>query len=716
MEVLLKNQANIFSDEIIHLKHKNFIFGKNGSGKSTLCSLIMQQKHFAAVKTNKYGKLVENLENGERILIENQDNKFDVRIFQGFESVIGEDETLNAIALSGENKNVAEQVKIAEEVLQKLLSEKKQINNELIKAKVKFNSQDDKIDKWLISASKSIKENTQYRIDGNYNKSKFKKDIINAKRIDNLEELTAIIKEEPKETIENYEFNTPDYENLLSETNTLLSKTVELTYKCAELDTTRKENFAKEGLGLHKEGDTCLFCGGVVTLERLEMINQHFNREYRDLEKEISNFNLETISLEKLDQRYFYANFIVAELNQEIQLKEKEINDFIDQLQRAINQKKNDITKVFDSLSLDIPDLSSLQSRINILINENNLFGKNLNENIADAKRKIKYHLAYEYCEKFGYQVELRELENLKKAIPDISEVETKIALKRKEIQNLKNQQKDTSKIAYLINERLSKSGKRDLKLVKVEEDGFERYEIHNGENNTRPINQVSTGEKNIIAFLYFIFSLDNTETTNTFNKIIIFDDPMNSNDDTMQYLIISELLKLHQGKTLARFNPSEDYFLCLTHNVHFYLNIQPHGSYKDQKGKTKYDKNNFFRIENKQFKLITSEKEDFKTNYAGLWIELKELCKNNFRYSMLNSMRRIIETFIKFNNLNHDLFYRGNEHYLKLFNVNSHAIDDFDQDQFTETSEELKELFKQLFVENGFEAHFNNYWKIPTE
>ncbi|EAC3326625.1 TPA_asm: AAA family ATPase, partial [Listeria monocytogenes] len=280
------------------------------------------------------------------------------------------------------------------------------------------------------------------------------------------------------------------------------------------------------------------------------------------------------------------------------------------------------------------------------------------------------------------------------------------------EIQELKNQQKDTSKIAQLINERLKKAGKDDLQLKKIENDGFERYEIQDGENEVRSINKISTGEKNIIAFLYFIYSLEDIENQKNKPKIIIFDDPMNSNDDTMQYLIITELQKLYSGIDKNKFNHEKDYFLCLTHNVHFYLNVQPHGNHKDSKGRTKYDKSNFFRIENKKFRLIKNEKEDIKTNYAGLWIELSELCERNLRYAILNSMRRIIETFVKFNNLNTDDFYRENAIYKKLFDVGSHSIDDLTHEQFTETPAELKLIFSNLFEENGFEDHFKNYWK----
>lgn len=155
---------------------------------------------------------------------------------------------------------------------------------------------------------------------------------------------------------------------------------------------------------------------------------------------------------------------------------------------------------------------------------------------------------------------------------------------------------------------------------------------------------------------------------------------------------------------------------VILTHNVHFYLNVQPHGNFKDDKGRTKYDKNNFYRIDHHEFIKITTEKEDLKTSYEALWIELKDLYECGHKLSMLNTMRRIIETFVKFNSLKQDRFYQGNEQYLKLFNVNSHAIDDLSATQYTETTDEMRNLFFQIFKDNDYEDHFKNYWEFKTD
>ena len=248
--------------------------------------------------------------------------------------------------------------------------------------------------------------------------------------------------------------------------------------------------------------------------------------------------------------------------------------------------------------------------------------------------------------------------------------------------------------------------------LDHVDDENLGYYRIKEGDQY-RSVKHLSTGEKNVIAFLYFIERLEEVKKNRRNKKILVFDDPMSSNDDTMQYLIIWELQRLYQNKDRNKFDVNKDIMVILTHNVHFYLNVQPHGNFKDDKGRTKYDKNNFYRIDHHEFIKITTEKEDLKTSYEALWIELKDLYECGHKLSMLNTMRRIIETFVKFNSLKQDRFYQGNEQYLKLFNVNSHAIDDLSATQYTETTDEMRNLFFQIFKDNDYEDHFKNYWEF---
>lgn len=84
----------------------------------------------------------------------------------------------------------------------------------------------------------------------------------------------------------------------------------------------------------------------------------------------------------------------------------------------------------------------------------------------------------------------------------------------------------------------------------------------------------LSSGELNFIAFLYFWGKIKENE--NVKNKVIIFDDPMNSNDEYFQYYIMS---KLNEEMKKDR----ESIFILLTHNKHFYLNASYRYEYLKQ-------------------------------------------------------------------------------------------------------------------------------------
>ncbi|HAB0065262.1 TPA_asm: hypothetical protein GIN63_14800, partial [Listeria monocytogenes] len=100
---------------------------------------------------------------------------------------------------------------------------------------------------------------------------------------------------------------------------------------------------------------------------------------YQKLEEEVLSIEIEKITFQKIKQQEFYAKFDVEEINNIILEKENEINRFLENLLNAINEKKEDITKIFNILELEIPQITNLQIKINELIRENNIFGENLN-------------------------------------------------------------------------------------------------------------------------------------------------------------------------------------------------------------------------------------------------------------------------------------------------------------------------------------------------
>lgn len=94
MIIDLKNEELFDADELIIDKKVTFAYGKNGTGKSTLTRILQKQE-----------------------------DDYDVRIFQGFEQVVGENHRLNAVVLGEENEKIENQIKSLNREKEQLLQE-----------------------------------------------------------------------------------------------------------------------------------------------------------------------------------------------------------------------------------------------------------------------------------------------------------------------------------------------------------------------------------------------------------------------------------------------------------------------------------------------------------------------------------------------------------------------------------------------------------------
>lgn len=276
------------------------------------------------------------------------------------------------------------------------------------------------------------------------------------------------------------------------------------------------------------------------------------------------------------------------------------------------------------------------------------------------------------------------------------------------EIKELVRSTKNEKILADEINRKLKLYVNFELvHMQDKDEKGF--YQIKcKRTGDIRNVDELSTGEKNIIAFLYFLEKLKEVKAGNSKPKLIIFDDPMNSNDDTMQYVIIEELQKL------MRRVKGENKFILLTHNNHFYLNVK-YGFDRDES----YGKNTFMRFNynghNIEFKPIQTKNEDFKTNYDAFWKELEFLYDSQDASAamLLNPCRRITETFIKFNCLKLEGMLGTVTGAQKMFNVNSHSIDDLEADLNGMEKMDIIKMLQECFKGVNAEEHFENHCKI---
>ena len=141
---------------------------------------------------------------------------------------------------------------------------------------------------------------------------------------------------------------------------------------------------------------------------------------------------------------------------------------------------------------------------------------------------------------------------------------------------------------------------------------------------------------------------------------------------------------------------------------MHFYINLKHiFKSYKDIRVQ---------RLVGGQIEIIEKVENDFKTSYESLWRELRFLYESDKPELMLNPIRRICETFEKFNSIGSKEFYKDNSEIKKYIDVNSHSIDDLEADLNGKGKEQIIGMLKKLFDDNNYAGHYSKYWTDESE
>jgi wobble nucleotide-excising tRNase len=606
-------------------KKVNFLFGKNGTGKTTISDEILAQLS----------------------------NVYDVCVFKDFDGVV-ENDRLNAVALGVENSKIQREIDVIDG---EIIEIRKQIdlpNDSTIenlftkaeKAREAYNRQDKKIGAFYSESAREIKNISNPQIaKPSYDKVAFQNDISKAVLLskDSIDAHKNIIKADKKADVNSMVIPDIDLSIFLKSTNEILQSSVTQPKNIIELTgSVDKQNFARQGICIHerKNGEICAFCGNEISEERWQLLGNYFNDEVKKLENSIAaeiteiELALETITgIEEFKESDFYDKFKpeIKILNLKLGSKRNSYKDYLASLQAALKEKKKNLFIESIPLDFDTPEnLNEIKRESDDLVISHNKLSLNLKREQENAKDALRYQEVKKILDEFGYSNEIISQATLKarndaaqKALED----------KRCELQSRQDmrkalilQTKDEEKIAEKINKLLTSMGVLSFTLKLVDdkvEDQKGQYQIKSHDESIRPITNLSRGEKNIIAFLYFIFCLESVDNRSK-PKFIVLDDPMTSNDDTMQYLMIGEIQKLYQGLK------DGNYFIVLTHNCHFYLNVRPNtGTTYKENGTVvsfyeKYGVHHLFSDGKRTtIKCITKGKEDFKTSYETLWKEL---------------------------------------------------------------------------------------------
>lgn len=707
-----------FTPRSLELSPVNFFYGKNGTGKSTLVDLLKKQ----------------------------YEGLYTIQIFRGYDKYVSENRELNAITLGQTNVEVQQKIdQLNTEItrLEKELDSSSETSNcetRLLQAETYFNETKTELDKLYSKCASIIKNITNPSITPTtaYNKNNFCCDIEFAKELPQSE-IDKLKKECLTNKLPNPKrINYPiiDLASITQKVNDLLAKTIIPTIQLPEIgDNPEKQAFAKEGMRIHNRNtdNKCAFCGGYLTSERWDELSELFNDAASVFQEEIKttkhNVNCYKAALEQVEllnpQEYYPAfHNSILELNQQIANNKAHTIQYLNKLSQQLSQREKQLFTTLETIECDQSSWTAdkLQESFDYIYQQNSKYDNEIDQKHKNAQNQLRYHYVANCLKDNDYESKRDNNLLAKKAFEDFQTQKQEVEKQLHEFQakkaDLIKRTSNEQIAADYINKALRFLGNEsfELQLINSSSDTQGQYAIYS-QGRQRDIDTLSTGERNLVAFLYFMQKLNAYADTD--KLMVIFDDPMNSNDEITQYLMYSYIQNYCTGDSKFS-DANKRVFVLLTHNAHFFLNARPY-TWKPTMKKiscfTLAKENNITNIQK-----ITNPTNDIKTGYEALWHELRFAYNNNRPVSMLNILRRIIDTFADFNradspealireNTSQDIDYRIAAALKKSADVYSHGIYEPDSSADNFTREQIIEFAQWYFNTIGGIKHFHKLW-----
>lgn len=621
---------------------KNILFGYNGKGKSSIAIGIKDEF------LKDPNKQPENLRTFDRdyisnsLLLENSEGKI-----KGVEASFGK----GGVDIENKIKELEKQI-ISEVEISKL-------DSNIVDSRKKIRDEIDTIHdrrKGEVGISKKSSTDSIERVIELY-----KNDFQEAKKIEADEE--KLIKIIGDNSIEKQIAQNENLRPLnLSKIQTTLLEEVKVIFKekfgdDISIPEYEVVQWIESGLKLHKEGDNCKFCDGKLDFLDVKSKIAEFkeNKRHKATEK-LKQFReqlqslLETIKIIEKEVKTYSTN-IGTEIEQHftaISSKKSTIESLITSCQSKIDKIEIQETFDFELLAETLKVIEELISSIT----------KTKSEQLSELRKKqnnlttlVKGAIGLEIIKSAPIKDKLKEVKDKE---VDLKEKRDNNKKKQQEIQDFKQQKSLTKDFAEFVSQIL-----KDINIsLKVELDTDNKNYIikSTNENATLTIKDISEGEKNLLALLFFYFELfaDNKQQgIKPEIELIIVDDPISSMDDSNKFYILELMKNLLELQSQQIF--------VLTHSWEDYCNL----SYGKKAWEDKTDKNGVetkskyatFEIRKSNGKSELVKAKNIEKPYKYLFKEIYEFTQKGEDelktecqiYHYPNVMRRVFEEWYGF-------------------------------------------------------------------
>lgn len=679
---LLENFASFKQVKDLNFKKVNLFYGYNGSGKTSFTRFLSCLNNDTLDNDFSSARWSINVNNNTHTrfpcVYKDKIKVFNIDFIDNeLQFKEGKAKKISAI-IGQENIQLNEEIRNLTQQRDALLNNRKELKSKEEKDKAESKLEDKKTE-----IAKLIREALHIENANSYNKKQvgLGLDNFNSDKNISMEEKNDAVKlfisnnttEISPEIIQNFKKLIIDYTNI-DKIITILKTPI----KRKNVDI--KDNILKwmeEGINIHKsEHSHCQFCNQEIMEDywnsRYAEIQQLLQKD-EDYEKAEKEFNeeknkiLEYINIVdkfacNIGQRDFIDSTFLNEYNNfknrldEILIK---IHPILDNLKDIIYKKdlaKGEIYQFEYNLQDDLHNIEHIVENICITITSNNAKVQNIQKEKLEARQTVINYFLQDNIE------EINNLkENIASATNKYNEDNQKLSDLQREITTKSARLENQEDIINKINEQLGNfldinlsfqydTIQKNYMLMRKSIDGMEI-----------PAKHLSEGEKNFIAFLYFIISLDSSTKTEKKNEIIVIDDPVSSLDSNKLFHIGSLLLD-----NVVKYGQ----IFFFTHNFYFFTKVRDalKNKYKkDTESSTKkYEDIKIYEIKYHKTdgsQIVEASKfiQKHISEYMDIIEKLKELYNRNDNEkdaSTANLIRRVLEIFISFKCPREDCLY----------------------------------------------------------
>ncbi len=730
-----KTPPYVAGKQTINPKKVNFLFGLNGSGKTTISRYLRspQQERYADCKTDWYGAAIECcVYNTDYV----KDNFLESSIHGIF--TLGEENIEIKQEIDTLNKRLKDisEKKNALEVKLNGNEETKGLNKELVEHEATYSDIFWKIKQQLDNESSPI----LLALTGvRGSKDTFKSTLLEQFRLNEAElkeksELEHLCKTLFDANIENANsLNYISFDELVSfETEPILGTVIvgkEDVDIAALIKRLGNDAWFRQGVQYleHSEGK-CPFCQEPLKDDFKQKVEEYFDESYLKALEEIETLCKKYIyAAEKIMQNVSALENVSPDFVNKDELGTiiKSLSDKIDTNLKEINLKKDspNIVIQLDSMATQAAEIKRIIDMANKAISEHNERVANIKTEKSNLTSQAwRYILSALTRDIDAYKKKKSELnDSIAQASNELSEIKTAETIAKTELRNQEQKLTSVAPTARKINELLSDYGITSFSL-KVADDQKSYQFIR--DNGTPAYESLSEGERNLVTFLYFMYSLkgniDNSGHNN--DKVVVIDDPVSSLDNDILFLVsslIRDLLAdIYEGTGTIK------QLFVLSHNLYFFKEVTYHKGIKPKA-------TGYWMIvkSNNATKIIEHQENPVTSTYEMLWEEIKKASANNNEINtttLANAMRRVLEYYFKFLggidlNTFHKEFPEGERQVFKSLiswvNSGSHsAFDDFSAAPNIYDTEKYLKVFKDLFYKAKHESHYNMMMEISEE